>query len=84
MGCTENKVEGRGRPKLVGETSIYSKGARVRGFEAVSEPFDLDQTVRIGGVLGGLQVGCDERVWTEGREERCSPAAVSETENVRR
>ena len=52
MGCAENKVEGRGRPKLVGETFIYSKGARVRGFEAVSEPFDLDRTVRSRGGLG--------------------------------
>ena len=25
-------------------------------------------------------MGCEERVWAEGREERCSPAAVSETE----
>ena len=25
-------------------------------------------------------MGCDERVWTEGREERCGPAAVSEAE----
>ena len=29
--------------------SIKGKGARVRGFEAVSEPFDLDRTVRSGG-----------------------------------
>ena len=25
-------------------------------------------------------MGCEERAWTEGREERCRPAAVSEAE----
>ena len=25
-------------------------------------------------------MGCEERVWAEGSKEKCSPAAVSETE----
>ena len=68
---------------MVEETSIYSKGARVRGFEAVSEPFDLDRTVRRGVGLGGLQVGCDERVWTVGREEIAVRHGFSVIENTR-
>ena len=50
----------KGRPKLVGETSIYSKGARVRGLGGVSGPSDRDRALRTERGTRWLQVGCVE------------------------
>ena len=51
MGGTDFEEEGGEGPKMTRGDAIYSSFARVRGFEAVSEPFDLDRTVRSGGGL---------------------------------
>ena len=64
---------------MAGEASIYRMGARVRGFLCFGVVRSLSDGPERRGVRFDL-VGCEERAWAEGREEKCSPAAVSETE----
>ena len=46
IGGTDFKDEEGEGPKWHGGGLYKVRGARVRGFEAVSEPFDLDRTTR--------------------------------------
>ena len=63
MGCAENKVGGRGRPKMAREASIYRRELGFEGLGAFLDPPIAIPRLRSEGGLGGLQeglVGCVE------------------------
>ena len=68
---------------MVGEASIYRKGARVRGLLRFWTLRSQSNGFGQRG-LGGLQVGCARERWAEKRGEREARQEHPKTENVRR